>query len=225
VNHPEYPSAHSFSTTAVTDSIARFFGTNKVTWTLTANKDVFPQLVMTAVLYLDEGVELVEHERINWDSTVYEPLILMIGIGRFLAGTAPTVLTDELRLAESRPEAHRDALVSHYQGWGGAMVLDANGSALAYAKTKRARSMSELKAFIRFPSISAQPRYTEDFKKCAAWLVNHLRQIGPEQSVNVKCLFGGEEEIEGSNLMRLLGTKQRRIRGRCLRFIRYHSVA
>lgn len=36
VNHPEYPSAHSFSTTALTDSIARFFGTNKVTWTLTA---------------------------------------------------------------------------------------------------------------------------------------------------------------------------------------------
>src|SRR5262249_7637632 len=36
LHHPEYPSAHSFSTTAITDTVARFFGTNKVTWTLTA---------------------------------------------------------------------------------------------------------------------------------------------------------------------------------------------
>src|SRR5262249_6795893 len=34
VNHPEYPSGHAFFTTAFTDAIAAFFGTNKVTWTV-----------------------------------------------------------------------------------------------------------------------------------------------------------------------------------------------
>jgi len=50
VNHPEYPSAHSYSSTAITDTIARFFGTNKVTWTLTA---AFPQLVQSTRTYYD----------------------------------------------------------------------------------------------------------------------------------------------------------------------------
>jgi len=45
VNHPEYPSAHAFNSTAQTDTIARFFGTNKVTWTLTASKAANPLLV------------------------------------------------------------------------------------------------------------------------------------------------------------------------------------
>ncbi len=53
MNHPEYPSAHSYSSTAFTDSIARFFGTNKVTWTLTASKAIFPQLVQTERTYRD----------------------------------------------------------------------------------------------------------------------------------------------------------------------------
>jgi PAP2 superfamily len=53
VNHPEYPSAHSYSSTAFTDTIARFFGTNKVTWTLTASKAVIPQLVQTERTYRD----------------------------------------------------------------------------------------------------------------------------------------------------------------------------
>jgi hypothetical protein len=53
VNHPEYPSAHSFSSTAITDTIARFFGTNKVRWTLTANKAAIPQLVRTERTYDD----------------------------------------------------------------------------------------------------------------------------------------------------------------------------
>jgi hypothetical protein len=53
VNHPEYPSAHSFSTTAITDTIARFFGTNKVTWTLTASRTVIPQLLRTERTYHD----------------------------------------------------------------------------------------------------------------------------------------------------------------------------
>lgn len=51
VNHPEYPSAHSYSTTAITDTMARFFGTNKVTWTLTASRTTIPQLVRTERTY------------------------------------------------------------------------------------------------------------------------------------------------------------------------------
>jgi PAP2 superfamily len=53
VNHPEYPSAHSFSSTAMTDVIARLFGTNKVTWTLTASRTAIPQLVRTQRTYYD----------------------------------------------------------------------------------------------------------------------------------------------------------------------------
>ena len=53
VNHPEYPSAHSYSSTAQMDSIARVLGTNKVTWTLTASRTVIPQLVRTERTYSD----------------------------------------------------------------------------------------------------------------------------------------------------------------------------
>src|SRR3954447_6644649 len=53
VNHPEYPSAHSFSTTAITDTIATFFGTSKISWTLTASKVAIPQLVQTERTYID----------------------------------------------------------------------------------------------------------------------------------------------------------------------------
>jgi len=52
VNHPEYPSAHSYSSTAITDTIARFFGTNKVRWTLTAASATLP-LVRTERTYND----------------------------------------------------------------------------------------------------------------------------------------------------------------------------
>ena len=34
VNHPEYPSGHGFWSTALTDAVAAFFGSHKVTWTL-----------------------------------------------------------------------------------------------------------------------------------------------------------------------------------------------
>ena len=53
VNHPEYPSAHSYSSTAITDTMARFFGTNKVTWTLTASRAAISQLVRTERTYHD----------------------------------------------------------------------------------------------------------------------------------------------------------------------------
>ena len=50
VNHPEYPSGHSFYTTAVTDAVAAYFGTNKVTWTVTATA---PQAVLKERTYKD----------------------------------------------------------------------------------------------------------------------------------------------------------------------------
>ncbi|MGH9768534.1 MAG: hypothetical protein ACREAB_13970, partial [Blastocatellia bacterium] len=56
----------------------------------------------TAVLYLNEGEQMVEQTRIDWDSTAFEPLSLRAGIGLSSAGATATVLTDELRLTESR---------------------------------------------------------------------------------------------------------------------------
>jgi hypothetical protein len=51
VNHPEYPSAHAFWSTAVTDAVARYFGTNKIRWTLTTSKAAVPQLIQTERTY------------------------------------------------------------------------------------------------------------------------------------------------------------------------------
>jgi hypothetical protein len=53
VNHPEYPSAHAFVSTAFTDAIASFFQTSKVTWTIVTSKTAVPQLVITERTYDD----------------------------------------------------------------------------------------------------------------------------------------------------------------------------
>ena len=50
--------------------------------------------------------------------------------------------------------------------------------ALNYARTHRARFVDELKTFLRFPTVSSQPKHANDLKKCAHWLANHLRRIG-----------------------------------------------
>ena len=44
---------------------------------------------------------MVEIDRIDWDSTAFEPLALRAGIGLSSAGAKATVLTDELRLTET----------------------------------------------------------------------------------------------------------------------------
>jgi acetylornithine deacetylase/succinyl-diaminopimelate desuccinylase-like protein len=49
---------------------------------------------------------------------------------------------------------------------------------LAYAHRNRSRYVAELKDFVGFPSISAQPKHADDVQKCAEWLANHLRRIG-----------------------------------------------
>ena len=51
VNHPEYPSAHGFWSTAVTDVVASFFGTNKVTWTIGTPQSAVPQVIQTERTY------------------------------------------------------------------------------------------------------------------------------------------------------------------------------
>ena len=53
VNHPEYPSAHAFWSTALTDAVARFFGTNKVVWTIETSRLAVPLLVRTERTYYD----------------------------------------------------------------------------------------------------------------------------------------------------------------------------
>jgi len=53
VNHPEYPSAHGFWSTALTDAVADFFGTNAVTWTITTSTTAVPQLVHSQRTYYD----------------------------------------------------------------------------------------------------------------------------------------------------------------------------
>jgi hypothetical protein len=45
VNHPEYPSAHAFWSTALTHAIGRFFGTDKVTWTIVTDTTAVPQVI------------------------------------------------------------------------------------------------------------------------------------------------------------------------------------
>jgi acetylornithine deacetylase/succinyl-diaminopimelate desuccinylase-like protein len=52
--------------------------------------------------------------------------------------------------------------------------------ALAYARRHRSRFVAELKEFVRFPSVSNQPRHAPDIQRCASWLAAHLRRIGLE---------------------------------------------
>lgn len=50
--------------------------------------------------------------------------------------------------------------------------------ALQYSRTHRARFVSELKEFLRFPSVSSRPERANDVKRCAHWLALHLQKIG-----------------------------------------------
>lgn len=52
---------------------------------------------------------------------------------------------------------------------------------LSYARANRPRFVAELKEFVRFPSISAQPKQAGAVKQCALWLADHLRRLKPDQ--------------------------------------------
>jgi acetylornithine deacetylase/succinyl-diaminopimelate desuccinylase-like protein len=54
--------------------------------------------------------------------------------------------------------------------------------ALSYATAHRSKFLKELKDFIRFPTVSAQPQHAVDMKRCAAWLAANLRQSGLEDA-------------------------------------------
>ena len=51
VNHPEYPSGHSFWTTALVNAVRHFFGTDLVTWTVTTSKAAVPRVERTERTY------------------------------------------------------------------------------------------------------------------------------------------------------------------------------
>lgn len=51
----------------------------------------------------------------------------------------------------------------------------------AYARAERARFVAELKEFVSFPSVSAQPEHAQDVRNCAEWLATHLRSAGLDQ--------------------------------------------
>jgi len=48
----------------------------------------------------------------------------------------------------------------------------------AYARAHRRRFVEELKEFVRFPSVSAQPAHAGDVRRCAEWLAAHLARVG-----------------------------------------------
>jgi acetylornithine deacetylase/succinyl-diaminopimelate desuccinylase-like protein len=50
--------------------------------------------------------------------------------------------------------------------------------AIGYARQNHPRFLAELKAFIRFPSVSSQSECSDDVRECACWLARHLQQAG-----------------------------------------------
>jgi acetylornithine deacetylase/succinyl-diaminopimelate desuccinylase-like protein len=53
--------------------------------------------------------------------------------------------------------------------------------ALSYARSGREKFVSELKEFLRFPSVSSRPERAGDIKTCATWLARHLTGVGLER--------------------------------------------
>ena len=52
-----------------------------------------------------------------------------------------------------------------------------------YLKQNQQRSLNELCDYLRFPSVSAQPKHAPDMRACAAWLVAHCNRIGLDAEV------------------------------------------
>jgi acetylornithine deacetylase/succinyl-diaminopimelate desuccinylase-like protein len=52
-----------------------------------------------------------------------------------------------------------------------------------YLKQNQTRFVDELCQYVRFPSVSAQPKHRQDLQACANWLVAHCQNIGLEARV------------------------------------------
>ena len=74
--------------------------------------------------------------------------------------------------------------------------------ALIYARRARPRFLAELGEFIRFPSVSAQPRHAGDVRRCAAWLAGQLRTIGME---HVELVHTGRHPIVAADWLHAPG--------------------
>jgi acetylornithine deacetylase/succinyl-diaminopimelate desuccinylase-like protein len=73
--------------------------------------------------------------------------------------------------------------------------MAATPRAVAYARSNRDRFVSELARFVRFPSVSAQPRHSADIRRCAAWLRDHMRSIGVANATVLET--GGHPVVTG----------------------------
>lgn len=74
--------------------------------------------------------------------------------------------------------------------------------ALHFARAHQDRFVSELREFLRFPSVSSQPARTEDVKSCAAWLARQLKSIGLE---HVRIVRTGGNPIVYADWLRAAG--------------------
>lgn len=54
---------------------------------------------------------------------------------------------------------------------------------IEYLKKNQPRFVEELCQYVRFASVSAQPRHHSDLQRCAQWLVKHCRAIGLDARV------------------------------------------
>src|SRR5262249_28133290 len=57
------------------------------------------------------------------------------------------------------------------------IIAPAVAAALKYARRQREGFLAELAAFVRFPSVSADPRHAGDVAEGARWLADHLHGL------------------------------------------------
>ncbi len=55
---------------------------------------------------------------------------------------------------------------------------------LDYLKQNQKRTLAEFCEYLRFPSVSAQPKHNKDLLACAKWLVAHCQRIGLTAKLN-----------------------------------------
>lgn len=104
VDHPEYPSAHAFFSTALSDAVAAFFGTDQLAWTLETDKTAVPSLVQSRRTYQGNAALMadIDNARI-WAGLHYRN---SMNVGRALgARVSEHVTTTYFRPRMSAPSA------------------------------------------------------------------------------------------------------------------------